>query len=125
MDPESTPKNCSIPYIVGSFIMGLLWIPATFGVTVAYAAAEDPPRGEVHVPWWLLVLYNVMRFPAQNILPWGWMRLHFGERPALLVEFCSSGLNGALWGLALVFISRRIIRKFNALHRFPAETHRV
>ena len=96
-------KNANLSNCLGVVsLIGFVWAIVAFIVSLALAGAEDNMDMSVPVPSWLKALYEVLHFPALQVLPWDWLAAHLGEPAAAMIEVFGTVIVGFAWGFCFV-----------------------
>jgi hypothetical protein len=105
------PRIHPLTAVVICLAVGAIWAIGGFSLAAYLGIAEDPPYGmPVAIPVAAKVGFAVFKFPSYYILPWSWMRAHFGGTVALHIEvagFFANGVFCAMVSLACAYGCRR------------------
>ena len=107
--------------VVGGLVMGVIWVPFSFVLFLAYAAAEDNMDMSAVTPWPLRAACALVFYPMRYIGSWDRPFPGLSDQVSTFWVFFGMFLNGVLWGLLFILLWRfsahvRTTRKFPMDH---------
>jgi hypothetical protein len=100
--------------LVGGLVIGVVWVPLSFVLFLAYAAAEDNVNMSAVTPWPLKAAFALVSFPMRYIGSWDHPFHGLSDHAAAFWGFFGMFLNGIFWGLLAILLCRLLARQRRA-----------